>query len=928
MCDKHSAVKKYKYYPEDFGDLTVDVLHMDLMFDVFDDHTVVDSVLHVRTKEELESLDLNAKGLEILEVKVEGVDVEYKVYAEDNLLEVVLDRIYDEGEKLRIYTKTICRPTDNVLEGLYYDVSPSNCPRTQITQCQQWGFQRIVPCIDDMTAKCTYKTTIVADSSYTNMLTNGDVIKSIEDVGEGRSKIVYDNSVTPMATYLFFLGVGTYETYEREFMYPNGDKFELELLVPPGSDKKRAEIALSVLADAIMWIHLFTGRDKYKNYKKSLELLKLYREREALRIAGKDFSEVQMKLKFEAQDMNFGYKYTGTVYREIGMQNSDFGGMENVGNTTIVTNRIMPFEDMTDGGFSYMISVKVHEFYHNLNGSEVTGRSPFEIWLNEAVTVFVEQDYAAFLWGADYCRLEEYIGVVAPNVGVMARDKSAIAMPIEPDGFNDTNELITGVTYVKAPEFVRMIETLIGKEKFVKGLDRYHTRFKHGNASRSDWVQAMEEVSGYDLSGMASSWLKKLRFPKLKIEKKYEGGLLSLKVKQTNCGDTPWEFPMKFDVYNAEGQKVRDVLVWIRDEIVNVDIEDVKDLSFVSVNPGFSAFVEVDFEMSEEELYKKVYLDDDIVGRFMAWEEMQEKVKVDLLRGNLEEVPDNFLDLYFELIQYSVSDYSNGSMPWVLFSGVKEYGFSDRYKDLFELNKSIKSAFATKYFDEAMDMWKSIEVDGFTDYLAEIEMIKRREVKNSILGLLVEVEDVEKSTKVWKIVKAQFENSKSASDRMYALRLMARSGGDEQIDYLLEQDEWASQNLVRLETYLGVISSISDGELLISAIKKIMKKDWFDINQSSQQRALLVGFASNKKISYETEEGIDFLKEVIVKLAKVNEYTTFRILGSMGQAVSMRDSLKDSLQEVLEYCLDELSDQEGVNKNIENILASLEASRD
>ena len=41
-----------------------------------------------------------------------------------------------------------------------------------------------------------------------------------------------------------------------------------------------------------------------------------------------------------------GYKYTGTVYREIGMQNSDYGGMENVGNTTISTNRIMPFEDM------------------------------------------------------------------------------------------------------------------------------------------------------------------------------------------------------------------------------------------------------------------------------------------------------------------------------------------------------------------------------------------------------------------------------------------------------------------------------------------------------------------------------------------------------------------------------------------------------
>ncbi len=925
MCDKHSSEKSYKYYPEDFGDLTVDVLHMDLIFDVFEDHTVVDSVLHVRTKEVIESLDLNSKGLEILSVKVEGVDAEYKVYTDDDLLEVVLDREYDEGEKLRIYTKTICRPTENILEGLYYDVTPSNCPKTQITQCQQWGFQRIVPCIDDMTAKCTYKTTIIADSRYTNMLTNGDVIQSISEVGDGRSKIVYDNSVTPMATYLFFLGVGTYDTFKKKFVYPNGDNFELELLVPPGSDEDRANVALEVLSDAVMWVYLFTGKDRYKNLKEADRLWKLYKKRETEDYGSKKWKEMHDKFMVEAKGLNFGYKYTGSVYREIGMQNSDFGGMENVGNTTIVTNRIMPFEDMTDGGFSYMISVKVHEYYHNLNGSEVTGRSPFEIWLNEAVTVFVEQQYARFLWGEDYCRLEEYIGVVAPDVGVMARDKSAIAMPIEPDGFNDTNELITGVTYVKAPEFVRMIETLIGKEKFVKGLDRYHTRFKHGNASREDWVKAMEEVSGYDLSGMAHSWLKKLRYPELKISKSFEDKTLSLKISQLNCEDEPWEFPLKIDVYDNEGQISRGVLVWVRDKVVEVDIEDLDHVNFVSINSGFSAFVDYEFEMSEEELYKKVYLDDDVVGRFMAWDEIQESVKVDMLRGNIEEVPEKFLELMFELIQYSVSDFSKGAMPWTLFKGVREYGFADRYKDLFDLNKKIKSGLVEKYFDDLLGMWESIEVEGFGGYLNEIEMIKRREVKNSLLSLLVEVEASEKSQKVWEIVRKQFEESFSASDRIVALNLMARSGNEDEIDYLLDQKDWASENLVRLESYLSVLSGISDPKLLIGAIKSVLKADWFDINQSSQQRALLVGFAGNRKVSLETEEGLDFLKDVIVKLAKVNEYTTFRILGGLGQVVNMRDVLKENVVEVLEDVLSRLKDEkcEGVKKNIENILVSL-----
>jgi aminopeptidase N len=926
MCDSHhDSERKYKYYPEDFGDLTVDVLHMDLIFDVFDEYTVVDSVLHVRVKEEIESLDLNAKGLEILSVKVEGVDVEYKVYTEDDLLEVLLDREYDEGEKLRIYTRTICRPTENVLEGLYYDVTPSNCPKTQITQCQQWGFQRIVPCIDDMTAKCTYKTTIIADSRYTNLLSNGDVIQSITEVGDGRVKIVYDNSVTPMATYLFFLGVGTYETFEKRFVYPDGKDFSLELLVPPGSDKDRAEVALEVLSDAIMWVYLFTGADKYKNWKKSLKLWDLYKERDGA-VDDKTWKEFQAKLKVESEGIHFGYRYTGTVYREIGMQNSDFGGMENVGNTTIVTNRIMPFEDMTDGGFQYMISVKVHEYYHNLNGSEVTGKTPFEIWLNEAVTVFIEQDYARFLWGEDYCRLEEYIGVVAPDVGVMARDKSSIAMPIEPDGFNDTNELITGVTYVKAPEFVRMIETLIGKEKFVKGLDRYHTRFKHGNATRADWVKAMEEVSGLDLSGMAASWLKKLRYPELKIVKEYQGNVLSLNIKQTNCGEIPWEFPLKVAVYSDSGEKSKEMVVWIRDKEVDVEIDDLDSVEFVSINPGFSAFVDYDMEISEEELYKKVYLDDDVVGRFMAWESIQEKVKIDLLRGNMEEIPESFLELMMELIQYSVSDYSIGAMPWVLFKGVKEFGFADRYKDLFELNRRIKREFADRYFDELIDMWKSIETVGFAGYLNEIEEIKKREIKNSIMSLLVEVSDEAKRDQVWEMVKTQFEKGEAASDRIAALRMMARSGGEKEVEFMLSQDEWASENLVRLESYLGVISGISESGLLIDTIKKIMKKEWFDINQSSHQRALLVGFVGNRKVSFETEEGLDFLQDVIVKLAKVNEYSAFRVLGTIGQVNGMRESIQKDMKDVLDEVLVRLKDVEcdGVKNNIKNILGRLD----
>ncbi len=69
----------YKYYPEDFGELKVDVLHMNLVFDVYADRTNVKSILRVRTlKEPIEKLELNCRDLGVRAVSCIQYEVHYK----------------------------------------------------------------------------------------------------------------------------------------------------------------------------------------------------------------------------------------------------------------------------------------------------------------------------------------------------------------------------------------------------------------------------------------------------------------------------------------------------------------------------------------------------------------------------------------------------------------------------------------------------------------------------------------------------------------------------------------------------------------------------------------------------------------------------------------------------------------------------------
>ena len=130
----------FKYYPEDFGQLTVKVLHMDVDFDVYENHTKVVSKLKVKTLQPIKELTLNASNLEVHSVTCDKGDCIHESQKEKDLLTVKFNEEVSECSELTIITETTCRPTANVLEGLYYDETPKGCPCQQITQCQQWGF--------------------------------------------------------------------------------------------------------------------------------------------------------------------------------------------------------------------------------------------------------------------------------------------------------------------------------------------------------------------------------------------------------------------------------------------------------------------------------------------------------------------------------------------------------------------------------------------------------------------------------------------------------------------------------------------------------------------------------------------------------------------------------------------------------------------
>lgn len=904
----------YRYHPAEFPEPPVQVNHITATFDITEERVSVsaETTFTVRT-EKLSELVLNAKNLEIQSIRQNTRPIQY-VY-EDDLITITLQRPLSKGAEFKIVTHTICRPNSHILEGIYFDITPPGLPRTMITQCQQWGFQRMVPCLDDMRAKCTWTTTIIADTRYTNLISNGNITRERMRYDEKRDTITYQNN-EPMPPYLFFLGVGTWDTFTREFVYPDGKTVQLKLLGPKGSDPSSAKTALGIMADCVLWTYLYTGPERYESIDLRDEIYRLCKVRDAIaRKSGPEELEeaiepVQRQIASLMKNLVCGYQYPFEVYREIAMQNSDFGGMENTGNTTIIASRIMPNMEITDASYEYLIGVKLHEFYHNLNGSSVTGDTPFSIWLNEAVTVMIEDEYLASLFGKEYVRLQNILQMYTPGTGTFSLDTGVVAMPIEPSGFNDPNDLISSVTYVKAPEFTRMIETMLGKRAFAWALDLYHKRFAGKNASPRDWLHAIEDVGRTDFSFMADRWLKQTGYPVVSASARYDAETDTAEIfvsQKVPAGKNPWIFPFTGRLINDKGEVVAEFKKKVDSERLTFQVPCRGAFSFAVWNLDHAAYLRMETSASDDELYLHLKYDTDVVISFLTHCTLFEREMVRLCCDETAEVSQRLVDEFVKVLSDSSAKQRVGALALTLFESVSDPEYTYAYTKLYQAKRRFMSAVARTHTDRLYALLTAYSFSPpKTSSPSELARIfKARSVKNLVLSLLATLDTPD----IHAMLKERYQKAVCSTDRMTAVSLYLSSSALDRMEILEAELARSKDNPIAFENFIAAISGTSSLDT-VQYLKIIESSANFDPEQTASSRALYLRFSQNRKISIETAAGREFLESSLLRLAPVNEYVTTGMLSAFSHLNEYAADVREPLIQILEHLRDTISESD------------------
>lgn len=486
------------------------------------------------------------------------------------------DLVVDLGDRTAatVEVDTLIDPAANTqLSGLY----ASN--GMLCTQCEAEGFRRITFHPDRPDVLSRYKVRMTGDKAqFPILLSNGNCI----DQGEaGSDHWALWEDPWPKPSYLFALVAGDLVVNKDRFTTMSGREVELGIWVR-GGDQDRTGHAMQALKDSMKWDEEVYGRE-----------------------------------------------YDLDLFNIVAVSDFNMGAMENKGLNIFNTRYILADPDTaTDLDYDGVEGVVAHEYFHNWSGNRVTCRDWFQLSLKEGFTVFRDQNFSADMGSPPVKRIED---VRLLRAAQFPEDAGPLAHPIRPDSYQEISNFYTATIYNKGAEIIRMMATMVGPERFRKGTDLYFDRHDGEAATCEDFVRAIEDGAGIDLTQFRR-WYEQAGTPRIasRIDTDAATGERTLHLSQTvpptpgQPDKAPMLIPLRikaFDLDGGHGDEAERLVLLDRAELA-VPLGRYRSRPMLSINRGFSAPVIVDFAREDGELAWLAAHDDDPFARYEALQQL------------------------------------------------------------------------------------------------------------------------------------------------------------------------------------------------------------------------------------------------------------------------------------------------------------------
>ena len=792
------------------------------------------------------ALWLDGEQLELLEVLIDGQPVSAsRIHLSDRGLQ-----IDEPPERFELETLVrICPQANTDLSGLY--LSNSNF----FTQCEAQGFRRITFFPDRPDVMAIYTVELVADAAqYPVLLSNGNRVAT-ETLADGRHKARWEDPF-PKPSYLFALVAGTLVAQEEKLIRRSGKEALLQVWVEPGQ-LDRTHHAMQSLIRSIRW-----------------------------------------------DESRYGLELDLDRFMIVAVSDFNMGAMENKGLNIFNTKYVFAHPRLaTDADFAAVESVVAHEYFHNWTGNRVTCRDWFQLTLKEGLTVFRDQEFSADMMAqvcpdepsARSARAVKRINDVRVLRSLQfAEDAGPMAHPIRPDSYQEINNFYTVTVYEKGAEVIRMLQTLVGRDGFAKGLALYFERHDGQAVTCDDFVQAIADANAVDLKQF-SRWYAQAGTPRVRARGAYDPQRLTYTLHLAqSCPPTPGQthklplhIPVRLGLIGADGKDLLETTVELREAEQRFVFENVKapadaqgrQTVVASLLRDFSAPVVLHTEAADETLAFQLAHDQDAFNRWEASQQLAVRAMLRVLAGEAAEsaaraladalgraIMDESLDpaLREQLMQMPAEGYVAEQIDVVDPQALRD------------ARQAIRMTVGQTLMASLADLQERMVV--LEPYSPEPPQTGRRALRNAALSWLVAIGAPGADQRAW----SQWQQATNMTDRFAALSALCGCASPLREAALAAFEHEFAQEALALDKWFMLQATLhrQSGEPpVLERVRSLMQHPAFSMRNPNKVRALITSFCTGNLAEFHAADGSGyaFWAEQVVELDTINPQIAARL---------------------------------------------------
>ncbi len=773
-------------------------------------------------------LRLNGDSLTAESVTVDGAPAEWRMDGPDLIVTL-------PGGKHEVEVITQIDPSANTqLMGLY----ASN--GMLCTQCESEGFRRITFFPDRPDVLSTYAVRMEGDKAlFPILLCNGNRVA--EGEGDNGTHWAEWHDPWPKPSYLFALVAGDLVANSKPFTTVTGREVECNIWVRK-EDLERTDHALESLHRSMKW-----------------------------------------------DEEVFGREYDLDLYNIVAVSDFNMGAMENKGLNVFNTKYVLADPDTaTDADFDAVEGVIAHEYFHNWSGNRITCRDWFQLSLKEGFTVLRDQLFSQDMRGEAVKRIED---VRILRAAQFPEDAGPLAHPIRPDSYREISNFYTATVYNKGAEVIRMMRSMVGEARFRAGTDLYFDRHDGEAATCEDFVKAIEDGAGIDLTQFRR-WYSQAGTPRVAVSQAVEGNTLKLNLKQTipstpgQPDKLPMPIPLKIAVHSRTGALGSEQLLVLESEEQTFELPLAGPDPVVSINRGFTAPIVIERDLAREDLVFLAAHDDDPFARSEALQELAVGHLVGTASGALSadeqaageaaiigafrsSLADNALEdaMRGELLVLPSETY--------LFEAMATGARKADPGAIHTAREGLKAAIGTALAGELQALHARASAVALDDPAGR----GARKVKTTALALIAAADPV----KAAELAAAQFDAADNMTDRQGALMVLCGLDTPARAEKLAAFYERYRDNALVIDKWF-TLQALSLHPDVIAQVRALAEHPDFTLRNPNRVRSLHMAFAGNPKAFHQADgEGYRMVADVILALDPINPQTAAKFVPALGR---------------------------------------------